>query len=182
MVFTTEIEIAAFVGAIAGCLVGTLGPYYSKKKELGWNDVDIFFDKKFLKATVVAVILAVIGVGGSFPTILANVPSTASVLTTLITSAVLAMTLNIGGNIVVGPSKITKDAEHSLMTKKATMIFTDVLDSRISDQEKMRSMRKVVENNVNKTPGVYKCDCPTCKDSEEVVKKLKDDVEDGCCN
>ena len=34
MVFTTEIEIAAFVGAIAGCLVGTLGPYYNKKKRV----------------------------------------------------------------------------------------------------------------------------------------------------
>ena len=63
----------------------------TRRKELGWNDIDIFFDKQFLKATFVALILAVVGVGGSFPIILANVPPAASILTTLISSGVFAM-------------------------------------------------------------------------------------------
>ena len=155
MVFTTEIEIAAFVGAIAGCLVGTLGPYYNKKKELGWNDIDIFFDKQFLKATFVALILAVVGVGGSFPIILANVPPAASILTTLISSGVFAMVMNLGGNIVVGPSKVTQDAKALLVERKAITTITKAFDDRIKKDnqlvgdivEKQESLRSLDRDN-----------------------------------
>lgn len=143
MVFTTEIEIAAFVGAIAGCLVGTLAPYYNEKKKLGFDDVSIFFDKKFLKSTVVALILAVVGVGGSFPIILENVPPAASILTTLITSGVLAMAMNLGGNIALGPSQVTQDAKNLLVERKAVTTITNTLDDRIKKENKL--MGDVVE-------------------------------------
>lgn len=143
MVFTTEIEISAFVGAIIGVLVGTLAPYYNEKKKLGLNDVDIFFDKKFLKATLVALILAVVGVGGSFPTILANVPPVASILTTVITSAVLAMSMNLGGNIALGPSQVTQDAKSLVVERKAVTTITNALDDRTKKENQL------VGNNVD---------------------------------
>ena len=137
MVFTTEIEISAFVGAIIGVLVGTLAPYYNEKKKLGLNDVDIFFDKKFLKATLVALILAVVGVGGSFPIILANVPPVASILTTVITSAVLAMSMNLGGNIALGPSQVTQDAKSLVVERKAVTTITNTLDDRTRKENQL---------------------------------------------
>jgi cytochrome c biogenesis factor len=152
MVLTAEIEIAAFAGAVVGCLVGTLAPYYNEKKRLGWDDITIFFDKKFLKSTIVALILAVVGVGGSFPTIMANVTPTASILTTLITSGVLAMAMNLGGNMVVGPSKVTQDAKSLLAEKKAVSIVTGVLESKIDSEEQLMSTRKtLVENEARET-------------------------------
>lgn len=156
MVFTTGIEIAAFAGAIAGCLVGTLAPYYNEKKKLGWDDITIFFDRKFLQATAVALILAVVGVGGSFPIILANVPPTASILTTLITSGVLAMTMNIGGNMVIGPSKVTQDAKAMLVERKAATAMAKTLNegkmkqlSGISEKQGLlRSLDKDEETSI----------------------------------
>lgn len=186
MVLTTEIEITAFIGAIIGALIGLLAPYYNKKKELGWNDIDIVFDKAFIKATVVAVILAVIGVGGSFPIILANVPETASILTTLITSAVLALTLHLGGNMIIGPSKITMEARDILLDKNAQRVVMDKLsDLRHTDIEtssklletnrkildatnKWRNANEPIHDRTNSFGEV--CDCPCCKDNTEVEK------------
>lgn len=170
MLTTTEIEIAAFVGAIIGALIGLLAPFYNKKKELGWNDIDIVFDKAFLKATVVAVILAVIGVGGSFPIILANVPPTASILTTIITSAVLAITLHLGGNMIIGPSKVTLEATQNALERN--MIRTN--ERIINATNKLREANDQT-NTIHSTTGDNNsinfgtdCDCQKCKDNKEV--------------
>src|SRR5580765_8791126 len=121
------IEIAAFVGAVIGVLVGTLGPYYKKKRELGQTDIEIFFDRAFLKATFVALALAIVGVGGSFPTLLANVPPAGSIITTLIASAVFAMTMNLGGNILIGPSQVTQSATTDALNRKVNTIVENKL-------------------------------------------------------
>ncbi len=165
MLSTTEIEIAAFAGAIIGALIGLLAPYYNKKKELGWNDIDIVFDKSFLKATVVSIILAVIGVGGSFPIILANVPPTASILTTVITSAVLAMTLHLGGNLIIGPSKVTAEATKLLAEKNAGPIINNTLNRMAT-----------LTTEQKPTPNFGQaCDCQKCKDNKAVEEGLDDD-------
>jgi cytochrome c biogenesis factor len=175
MVLTTEIQIAAFIGAVIGVLVGTLAPYYNKKKELGWNDVDIFFDKAFLKATFVALILATVGIGGSFPMILANVPPEASIITTLIGSAVFAMTMNFGGNAIIGPSKVTLNAKNTLLEKTTVKLLDKTIEQRLSASDKINH---VMDNaTVKKDGGIgfgEKCDCQKCSDKKTVEEEDDD--------
>jgi hypothetical protein len=131
MALTPEVEICAFIGAFIGIMIVSLKKYYNTKKELGQDDVTIFFDKKFLKSAIVAGILSAVAVAGSFPVILENVNPGWSYLTTIIMSGGLAVALNLGGNILVGPSAITAKAEQKALENRVSKILATQLDTTI---------------------------------------------------
>jgi hypothetical protein len=161
MVLTPEVEICAFIGAFIGIMIVSLKKYYNKKKELGEDDVTIFFDRKFVKSAVVAGILSAVAVGGSFPMILDNVNPGWSYLTTVIMSAGLAITLNIGGNILVGPSAITAKEEDKALENKITKILSTHLDTTIMKLRKSDTTESEIHRE---------CNCRKCKkDDEEVI-------------
>jgi hypothetical protein len=153
------IEICAFIGAFIGVMIATLGPYYKTKKELGMDDVSIFFDKKFLKSTVVSGILSAVAVGGSFPIILENVNPSWSYLSTIVFSAVLAMTLNLGGNILLSPSEVTMNARRKLMTKNTAKVMSTQLDATVD------KLRKSERNEPTHTGS--ECTCKKCNEEKQ---------------
>ncbi len=170
MVATLEIEISTVIGAVIGNMVGTLAPYYYEKKKLGLEDIDIFFDKKFLKSTLVSFILAVIGVGYAYPIIMENVPPAASIISAAVSAGVFAMTMNYAGNKVVGPSKVTLDAKQTLLERNTTRLFDQNIENRMSISNKMNSVMEN-SNNVAKKSS-EDCTCQKCNDSK------KEEVDD----
>lgn len=141
MAITPAMEICAVIGAFIGCMIGTLGPYYKEKKKLGLDDVSIFFDKKFLKATFAAGILSAVTIGGVFPVILENVNPLWSYTSTIVFSATLALTLNLGGNVILSPSLITEAAKKQAIEKQTSSILNQQL-SDVAENLKLEEKAK----------------------------------------
>lgn len=141
-------ELCAIIGAFIGVMIGTLGPYYKVKKQLGFDDVSIFFDKKFIKATIVSGILSAVAVGGAFPVILENVNPLWSYTSTIVFSATLALALNLGGNIILGPSLVTEAARQKVMEKEMSKLLDFQL--KTATEKIQKELKKNQEEFVNK--------------------------------
>lgn len=103
--------LSVIIGGLIGSVIGTMLPYWREQRKLGRDGIDLIFDKAFLKATAGAFILSTVALGAVYPQLLANADPAASYITTIITTAGLAFSLNIVGNWLVGTGKITEEAK-----------------------------------------------------------------------
>lgn len=110
--------LSVIIGGIIGSVVGTMLPYWREKRKLGKDGVQLIFDKEFLKATAGAFILSTVALGAVYPQLLAAADPGASYITTIITTAGLAFSLNIVGNWLIGTGKITEEAKIQAMKMK----------------------------------------------------------------
>lgn len=177
MALTWEIELCAIIGAFIGIMVWTGGKYYQKKKELGMEDVDIFFDKKFLKTMAAAGIISAVTVGSAYPQILANVNPLGSYLSTIVSSAVFAVVLNMGGNALMAPSEITLKAKRKALADYSDQIFKISFDDAMYEKRKNEEIEK---NRMAAEKDYGQCHCPPCENgriTESADKELIGDED-----
>ena len=139
--------LSVIVGGILGTVGGTMLPYWREQRKLGKDGIDLLFDKAFLKATAGAFILSVVALGAIYPQLLAAADPSAAYITTIISTAGLAFTLNIVGNWLIGTSSITEQARQEQIKIRLGKSPTEAAAIEEDDRQVLEELLEEENNN-----------------------------------